>query len=382
MESEIERLRKKVENFPSASLYTRLAELLRQAGGSSEAEAICRRCIKDFPRSGQAYVILAELQVQQGRKHEARQLLQLAVEKEPRSYTAQRLLADLCENKDEALEHLNAILSFKPGDPSTVQRITELGGTPPAPGTRSFRTPAPPPNPMTTRFSGGSGGATGTAGSSSAARPMNPPPGSSSAARPPIGTHSSSGRLTPVSPSTSGARPAAPTSPPAAGTPPAAGGATRDHIIPFPDSAGASPVPTSRPPARSTMPTSGPGGGASGLRRSRSSALDALCGEPGVRGAVLADGQGRVLASARLDAGRDELLAAMSLELGRSAAQAQLAAGNPAPAAWVLQANKGQVITFTRDKGVTILVVADPGVRPAMLELRARQVLVDLGGTL
>ena len=66
MESEIERLRKKVENFPSASLYNRLAELARQAGNSEEAEDICRRCIKEFPRNGQAYVILAEIEAARG----------------------------------------------------------------------------------------------------------------------------------------------------------------------------------------------------------------------------------------------------------------------------------------------------------------------------
>ena len=47
MESEIDRLRKKVENFPSPSSYNRLAELLHLEKADADAEVVCRKCIKE-----------------------------------------------------------------------------------------------------------------------------------------------------------------------------------------------------------------------------------------------------------------------------------------------------------------------------------------------
>ena len=131
MESELERLRKKVENFPSASSYNRLAELSRLAGDDGEAERICRKCIKEFPRNGQAYVILAEIRLAQNKKPDAVQLLQIAIERDPRSYTAHRLMADLFIADGahaQALTHLRQILTFKPSDPAVSARIVELEG--------------------------------------------------------------------------------------------------------------------------------------------------------------------------------------------------------------------------------------------------------------
>src|SRR3954470_23527191 len=81
VESELDRLRKKVENFPSASLYNRLAELARNAGAADEAEAVCQKCMKEFPRNGQAYVIMAELEHARGKKADALSLLQTAIER-------------------------------------------------------------------------------------------------------------------------------------------------------------------------------------------------------------------------------------------------------------------------------------------------------------
>jgi tetratricopeptide (TPR) repeat protein len=119
VESELERLRKKVENFPSASAYNRLAELLRLAGDATEAGAVCQRCVKEFPRNGQAYVILAEIEIANGRKEDAVKHLQTAVERDNRSYAAHKMLADhYCETarQPQALQHLRQILTFKPNN--------------------------------------------------------------------------------------------------------------------------------------------------------------------------------------------------------------------------------------------------------------------------
>lgn len=279
MDSEIERLRKKVENFPSASLYTRLAELLRAAGSGSEAEGICRRCIKEFPRSSQAYVILAEMEIAAKRKAEAVLLLRTAVEKDPRSYAAHRLLADLADSKEQAISHLRAILGFKPNDPIVVAKIAELGGV----------------------------------------------------VQPPTGTHR--------------------TMPP--GPPPLA--ATATQVVRQVQAA----APRPAAPARGAV-------------------LDALCGEAGVRGALVADAQGRVVTAKGMN-GQEDVLAALAADLMRSAATALATAGAAVPTAWSLACAQGQLLAFTRERSFSVVVLAEPSVRPAMLELRARQALLDLG---
>ncbi len=309
METEIERLRKKVENFPSASLYNRLAELSRQAGDLAATETICRRCIREFPRSGQSYVILAELKAGQQKKAEAIHLLLQGIEKDPRSYAAHRMMSDLADTKDQALHHLRQILSFKPNDPATVQRITELGGTVPSSSTtarhRTVAIASPTP----------------AAGSSTALRAA----------------------VAPRPPPTDSAAP-----------------------LPFP-------LPVTSPPS--------PGVATTLLRSTgKAAVLDALCMEAGVRGACIVDGQGRVVVSKNLPSGQDELLAALSADIAKTATATLSATGGGLPTTWVLGAVGVQVLTFSRDRALCVVVLADPGVRPAMLELRARQALIDLGG--
>lgn len=335
METEIERLRKKVENFPSASLYNRLAELVRQVGDETEAEAVCRRCIKEFPRSGQAYVILAELKSGQNKKAEAIHFLQQGLEKDPRSYAAHRLMADLADNRDAALHHLRQILTFKPNDPATVQRITELGGTVPSTTTALHRALSQPSS-ANSAASATNSAALGTAsGTAQTVRPAVLP------------------------------RPAA----------------ARDSNVPlaFPSSQASQPAQSSQ----SSRPA--PAGTVTTMLRSiggaKTAVLDALCMEIGVRGSCIVDAQGRVMISKNLPAGQDELLAALSADILKAATATLATNGATAPATWVVVAVGGQVLTFSRDHSVSVVVLADPGVRPAMLELRARQALIDLGAS-
>ena len=339
METEIERLRKKVENFPSASLYNRLAELARQAGDDADAEVVCRRCIREFPRSGQAYVIIAELKTQQNKKAEAIHLLQQGIEKDPRSYAAHRLMADLADSKDQALHHLRQILSFKPNDAATVQRITELGGTVPTGTTTGFHKTLP----------------------AAAGSPGN---------RPAVGSIGSAS-MRPVG---------------AGGAP-----AVRPSVVPSrPDPNKDLNAPLAFPSVGSSVPSSVPisqpsAGTVTTMLRSfsgnKNAVLDSLCQEAGVRGAAIVDAQGRVMQSKNLPTGQDELLAALSSDILKAATATLSATGAVAPGTWVLGAGGGQVLAFSRDHTVSVVVLADPGVRPAMLELRARQALIDLGAS-
>jgi predicted regulator of Ras-like GTPase activity (Roadblock/LC7/MglB family) len=324
VETEIERLRKKVENFPSASLYNRLAELVRQAGDEVGAEVVCRRCTKEFPRSGQAYVILAELKSAQNKKAEAIYLLQQGLEKDPRSYAAHRLMADLADSREVTLHHLRQILSFKPNDPATVQRITELGGDISAASTTVMHRPANHSHAGTSSDASSSGAS--TSGRSDIAGPVAVPP--------PLPLRDSNAPLA------------------------------------FPS------MPTSASTPMGTVPT---------LLRSigavKTAILDPICSELGVRGACIVDVQGRVMMSKNLPAGQDELLAALSADILKSATATLKTHGASAPATWVVVAAGGQVLTFSRDHAVSVVVMADPGVRPAMLELRARQALIELGAS-
>lgn len=290
MESEFERLRKKVENYPSASAYNRLAELARLNKDDPEAERICQRCVKEFPRNGQAYVILGDISLAAGRKDEALKNLHNAVERDTRSYAGHRLLSEIYVgegNTAKALHHLRQILVFKPNDPPAVQKIEALS-----------------------RASGVAKAA--------------------------------------LAPTASGVRRSTPT--PMAGNPvliPAA-------LAIIPAKAAASPS-------------------------TRTAAFAALCAEPGVRGAVVADHQGRVVIAHGLDSKAD-LLAALSAEITGAASATVKHLGQEQLASWLIEGERGQVLAFKRDQVLTLAVLAEPGVRAALLEIRARQALIDLGG--
>jgi predicted regulator of Ras-like GTPase activity (Roadblock/LC7/MglB family) len=310
VESEIDRLRKKVENFPSPSSYNRLAELLHLAKQEAEAETVCRKCIKEFPRNSQVYALLADIQLGTGRRSEAGDSLRCALERDGRNYAAARMYADwLAENRDiaGALAQLKQVLAFRAGDPAVTKRITELEGH--LKGVPIGAVPAPRP----------------------------PPPGTASAPRPP----------TPLSPPQ---RPA--------------------------------PPPSSAPPVR---PTPGAGSAArptpgSGVRRS---AFDTLAAEHGVRAATVVDPQGQVVMSRSVPGleGKDEILAAFASSIGEAVSELATLAGHPVPSSWVMGAEQGQILAFHRDNGFSVVTLADASVRPAMLELRARQALIDLGAT-
>lgn len=296
MESEFERLRKKVENFPSASAYNRLAELARMNGDDAESERISLRCAKEFPRNGQAYVILGEIAYKARRKDDAIKYMLTAIERDPRSYTAHRTLADIYtadSNPVKALHHLRQILVFKPADPTTVQKIEALAKASPQ-AAATLPKPAKPgtgPIPRNTGYT-----------------PLN----------------------NPILTSPSGS-----------------------FVVPFKGSAS---------PA------------------ARTQSLQALCAEEGVTGAVVADAQGRVVVAMNLVDGKADLVAALATDLGASANTVLKQLGHDQLASWLIEGEKGQIMAFKRDATLTLAVLAAPGVRAALLELRARQALIDLGG--
>jgi tetratricopeptide (TPR) repeat protein len=283
VDSELERLRKKVENYPSASAYNRLAELSRQGGDIAGAIDYCKRCVKMFPRNGQAHVILAEIELANGNAAGASKALGEAIERDPRSYNAHRLMADLLAregNQAQAVHHLRQILSFKPNDEVVKARLAAVErGV--APQTATMR------------------------------------------------------RVVPATPAAT----------PVAAPPPA---------VPLPPS--------------------------TALVARRASALDPLVNEPGVRGAAVIDSKGRVLLTLRLPHGQEDIIAALAAEVAHALGDALAAGGGKGVASWGVTAEHGQVLAFGRAQALSVIALADPGVRPAIIELRARQALIDLGG--
>ncbi len=307
MESEIDRLRKKVENFPSPSSYNRLAELLHLAKQEADAEAVCRKCLKEFPRNSQVYALMADIQLGTGRKAEAGESLRAALERDGRNYAAARMYADwLADNRDipGAITQLKQVLAFRPAEQAVLKRIAEfeaqLKGVPAGAVQRvPTTTPRPPSAPPT-------------------------PP-----------------RTLPAP----GPRPATP----------------------------AAPMTAAGSGARAATP-------GSGVRRS---AFDTLAAEAGVRAAVVVDPTGQVVLAraAASGTGKEDALAAYAATIGSAVGELAALAGFPNPSSWVLGAEQGQTLAFRRDNGFSVVALADPAVRPAMLELRARQALIDLGAT-
>lgn len=293
MESEIDRLRQKLENFPSPSSYTRYAELLRAQGDIGAAITACQRCIKEFPRTGQAYVILAEIDVTEGRPQEALKKLITAVERDARSYSAHSKLAEYYTTQKQipqALSHLRQILTFKPNDPEALRRIGDL-----------------------TSKNQGSVAAVAKAPTSASAPAPSPKP------RPPA--------------------------PPILEMKPATKTVTKTISKPVPHG------------------------------------LGPLIAEAGVRGALVADARGQVVSSAGFENGLDEILAALASEFSNNAVTALNTAGQGQMTQWMLSATQGQVMGFTVRQSCSVIVLAEPGVRPALLEIRAKQALSELGAS-
>ncbi|MHC5068557.1 MAG: tetratricopeptide repeat protein [Planctomycetota bacterium] len=129
MTSEIERLRHKVDNYPSPSAFTRLAELLLAAGDAGEARALCQRCMRSFPRNGQAYVTLATIEHSIGNGEAATKLLNDAISQDPRCLAAYIQLADVAEQAGDhlrAIDMLRQATALRPRDQALSERLARL----------------------------------------------------------------------------------------------------------------------------------------------------------------------------------------------------------------------------------------------------------------
>ncbi len=297
MNAEIERLRKKAENYPSPSVYGRLADLLHREGDHDGAEQICRRCIKEFPRKGDAYVVLARIMLSRQQRKKAVELLQQGVDADTRCPDGLLLLADLSQedgNQALASSCLERLLTLKPGDEALAKRLADLSQTRSASHSGDdvidLRTDSETVD--LTRFSSGLTSVLGAIGEAPAA--------------------------------------------------------------------------ANRPPTS---------------RFSSNALLHGLCKEKGVHGAVIIDAQGAPVVSDGFDDNqRETLLAGLGHEVHQAATAALNSAGGDSINTWAIVGEQGQIMAFRRQNGhLTLLALAEPHVKSALLELKARQALIDLG---
>ncbi len=306
MDPEIERLRKKVENYPSPSAYNRLAELLRDSKDYDGVKSVCTRCIREFKRNGTAYIILAEVYINQGNHSDATSLLEDAIKQDPRSAEAFCMLASAHEASgatQDAIACLHKALDLKPGDAEIQERISKVSTSAPS-------APAP-------------------------------------AGRTDSGTIDMTGMSLSMS---SGAASA-----PAAASEPIAFDAQPRTSAPVN-------APAPAPQAKAANP------------------LSALLDEAGVIGVVVADDQGRVVSSEQMADGQETVFAALAHEVSTGCEEALNHLQQAPLANWSVTTPSGLLMAFRRNAELTLLVQAKSDCKIAMIELRARQALIDLGG--
>lgn len=309
---EIERLRKKLDSYPSPSSYNRLAELERLNGQLDEAAELCRRCMHEFPRNGQAYVILAGINLSKGNREQAMDILRRGVAQDRRSYSGLRMLSDLYAEDghyDASMQCLEQVLTFKRHDESVRRRLEEIRKIAQERGGQASDQAAAGHAPPLQ--------ATQTGRQESDAIDLSSVP-----------VELTSRRYTR----------SADTRPPVA-------------------------VPAAQPVATSS-----------------DGVLSGVCAEQGVRGAVVVDEHGRLLISQGFSDGRDDLLAALAADVTSAANEALDAAGHDTLQSWAIATAEEQVVVFKRDSPITLLLTAAPTAKLALLELRARQALIELGG--
>lgn len=119
LEAEKERLRHQLEQFPSAMVYARLAEVLLREDELQEAERICRRGCREYPEHGGLWTVMGKISLTRRDGVHALKYLREASRLDEYNYEALMLLAEtLCREgeRGEAREVLERILRFAPGD--------------------------------------------------------------------------------------------------------------------------------------------------------------------------------------------------------------------------------------------------------------------------
>ncbi len=126
--AEIDRIRRRIENYPNQILYARLADLYRASGLLNEAMQVCEAGIANFPNYGGAHLILGQICIEKDDYEGARKHIEKAAELDQYNYMALKLLAQIYMKLDrpaDAAVRLQEILYFAPGDEAVTNLLIE-----------------------------------------------------------------------------------------------------------------------------------------------------------------------------------------------------------------------------------------------------------------
>ncbi|HYC89689.1 MAG TPA: tetratricopeptide repeat protein [Thermoanaerobaculia bacterium] len=152
----IEELRFRLKTDPKSRLFYQLAEELRKAGHTGEAEQVLRSGLTVYPTYLAAWVSLGRVLREQKNDGAAVEALTKAMQLDPGNVVAARLLADAYRNLGEnveAIKKYKLVLALMPGDEelkATIEQLDReitgpLGGPPASPPAVSGGVPPPPP---------------------------------------------------------------------------------------------------------------------------------------------------------------------------------------------------------------------------------------------
>ncbi|MBN2712839.1 MAG: tetratricopeptide repeat protein [Planctomycetes bacterium] len=117
-EADKQRIRSRIEQYPSPMLYAKLAELCL-SDDLAEAERVCNSGCRSYPDYGGLWTVMARIAQMRGNLSEAYAHLEKATELDKYNYNALFMLAEVAVQtgrKDSAKQALEKILFFAPDD--------------------------------------------------------------------------------------------------------------------------------------------------------------------------------------------------------------------------------------------------------------------------
>jgi tetratricopeptide (TPR) repeat protein len=147
----IEELRFRLKTDPKSRLFYQLAEELRKAGHTGEAEQVLRNGLIVYPTYLAAWVSLGRVLREQKNDGGAVEALTKAMQLDPGNVVAARLLADAYRNLGdnvEAIKKYKLVHALMPGDEelkATIEQLDRAISGPPALAPSEAEVPAPPP---------------------------------------------------------------------------------------------------------------------------------------------------------------------------------------------------------------------------------------------
>lgn len=150
LEAEKASLKSRLERFPSALLYTQLAEVCLKLQDFQEAKRLCTQAAKSHPDYSGLYVVLAKVALEQKDNATAISHLEKAASLDRYNYDALFTLAHVYHdvgNISAAIESLKKILVFSPEDERAKEMLALLSEKLPREASSAAPPPSPPPSP-------------------------------------------------------------------------------------------------------------------------------------------------------------------------------------------------------------------------------------------